>query len=85
MRSRRLPRRSSDDERSPVRWSERRPMTKVLVVVSVILVFTGLVLAVVAVVLAQWAGLGTAVSLMLGGGVGYWLATRDASQPRDDT
>lgn len=63
-----------------MRWSERRPLTKVLVVSSLVLVTVGLVLGVIAVVLGQWASLGTAASLVLGGGVGCWLAVNYGGQ-----
>lgn len=61
-----------------VRWSERRTVSKVILLGAILLIAVGLVLGVAAAITGYWAGLGGAATLTIGGGVAYWLATHQS-------
>lgn len=64
-----------------MQWSERRTASKVIIVGAVLLIAVGVLLGIAVTVMGYWAGLGGAATLIIGGGVAYWLATHQSGGP----
>lgn len=68
-----------------MKWSERAAASKVIITCAAGLVVLGLLLGVALVVIGYWPGLGGAATLVVGGGVAYWVATNRGGPSTSDS
>lgn len=64
-------------------WADRRPVIKVVMVLSVILVAGGLALGAFALGSGYWGGIGGTINMILGGSFCYWFASTQTGRRTD--